>query len=72
MADDAKQDNGSSKEDHKYSADGRFWRIPQWFQGLTSKELEQLRAYHLNLIHFNGRINLISPKTKRNAEKQTK
>ena len=52
----------------KHVIDGRFWRIPEWFQGLSKEQLDALRVYHYELMHFNGRINLISPKSERNAD----
>ena len=48
--------------------DGRHWRIPEWFQGLTTEALHQLQIFHHELITFNGRINLISPRTEKNAD----
>lgn len=44
------------------------WRIPEWFAHLSDVQLEQLRVFHVELISFNGRINLISPRSERNAD----
>ena len=44
------------------------WRVPQWFPNLNKKTLDCLHAYHQELIRFNKRINLISPKTELDAD----
>lgn len=44
------------------------WRVPEWFDYLSDIQLEQLRMFHVELISFNGRINLISPRSERNAD----
>ena len=44
------------------------WRVPEWFAHLSDLQLEQLRVFHVELISFNGRINLISPRSERNAD----
>ena len=55
--------------DPKYiDSEGRFWRIPKWFPDLTPEAQTQLRAYHSELIYFNGRMNLISPRTEKEAD----
>jgi 16S rRNA (guanine527-N7)-methyltransferase len=48
--------------------DGRFWRIKTWFKDLTPTQLEMFEIYHSELIKFNGRINLISPRTEKTAD----
>jgi 16S rRNA (guanine527-N7)-methyltransferase len=48
--------------------DGRFWRLGKWFPELTPVQLEKLQIYHAELIKFNGRINLISPRSERTAD----
>lgn len=48
--------------------DGRHWRIPEWFPELSTEQKDQLKLYHAELIKFNGRINLISPRSERNAD----
>lgn len=50
------------------SIDGKFWRIPEWFEGLSDEALHQLKVYHHELITFNGRMNLISPRTEKAAD----
>ena len=47
---------------------GRLWRIPKWFPELTQRELDLFRSYLSELIHFNGRMNLISPRTEATAD----
>lgn len=49
-------------------SEGRFWRVPEWFPTLSQETLSALRAFHSELIFFNGRMNLISPKTERAAD----
>lgn len=44
------------------------WRIPGWFAHLSELQHEQLKMFHVELISFNGRINLISPRSERNAD----
>ena len=44
------------------------WRIPQWFDDLSDESLNRLKMFHMELISFNGRINLISPRTERNSD----
>lgn len=48
--------------------DGRMWRIREWFPKLSDEVSGKLKAFHYELIHFNGRINLISPRTERFAD----
>jgi 16S rRNA (guanine527-N7)-methyltransferase len=48
--------------------DGRHWRIPEWFPDLPANQMEQLKIYHAELIKFNGRINLISPRSEKTAD----
>jgi 16S rRNA (guanine527-N7)-methyltransferase len=48
--------------------EGRFWRIQEWFPDLNAKTLSSLRAYHSEILYFNGRMNLISPRTEKNAD----
>ena len=47
---------------------GKFWRLTKWFQLLSSDLIDRLRIYHVELIQFNGRINLVSPTTERYAD----
>lgn len=48
--------------------DGRYWRLATWFKDLNPKQLDQLKNYFLELVKFNGRINLISPRTEQTAD----
>lgn len=45
------------------------WRIPEWFPGLADDAAQRLHAFHTELISFNGRINLISPRSEMNADR---
>ncbi|OFZ16668.1 MAG: hypothetical protein A2Z20_01075 [Bdellovibrionales bacterium RBG_16_40_8] len=64
--------DGSTKEDPKresyLDSSGRYWRIPKWFPELQSDLQSRLRDFHAELIHFNGRMNLISPRTEKDAD----
>ena len=46
----------------------RHWRILEWFPELKGEVEQRLRAFHTELIQFNGRINLISVRTEENAD----
>lgn len=54
--------------DSDFDEFGRYWRIPKWFPDLTEKTHLLLRSYLSELIHFNGRMNLISPRTEKFAD----
>jgi 16S rRNA (guanine527-N7)-methyltransferase len=55
--------------DEKYlDKDGRYWRIEKWFPTLPTEAFARLRAFHSELLFFNGRMNLISPKTEKAAD----
>ncbi len=45
-----------------------LWRIDRWFPDLSAHTREQLKIYHNELIFFNGRMSLISPRTERIAD----
>lgn len=45
-----------------------LWRVPEIFPQLGEVILGKLKAYHSELIYFNGRMNLISGRTERNAD----
>lgn len=49
-------------------SDGRYWRIDQWFPNLSEEIRAALKAYHTELLFFNSRINLISPRTEKIAD----
>lgn len=50
------------------SSDSIQWRIQGWFPELDSKAHEKLKCFHEELLKFNGKINLISPRTEKNAD----
>lgn len=56
-----------SKSDQEISQANK-WRLPEWYPELGDTLLQDLRKYHLELIRFNGTINLISPRTEVNAD----
>lgn len=58
----------SDRDEEKRPMEGNFWRIPTWFEDLSETKLNQLKLYHAELIKFNGRMNLISPRTERRAD----
>lgn len=45
-----------------------LWRVPTWFPDLPPAMLENLRRYHQELLKFNGKLNLISRNTERDAD----
>jgi 16S rRNA (guanine527-N7)-methyltransferase len=45
------------------------WRIREWFQDLDERTLERLRIYHLELVRWTKKINLISPATVEEADR---
>ena len=40
-----------------------YWRIREWFPNLSEQAYHDLRLFHVELIRFNEKINLISVKT---------
>ena len=46
----------------------RNWRVKEFFPDLDDDIHEKLRAYFVELIHFNGRINLISTLSEEEAD----
>ncbi len=40
-----------------------FWRIPEWFPEINEANLAKLKIYQDDLILFNARMSLISPRT---------
>ena len=44
------------------------WRLQKWFPDLSEKTHAQLSFYHTELIKFNKRINLISPRSETDAD----
>ncbi|NUN05410.1 MAG: 16S rRNA (guanine(527)-N(7))-methyltransferase RsmG [Bdellovibrio sp.] len=54
------KDNNSNNEQESPTI---FWRIEEWFPGLSPDIKSRLKAYHQELIKFNRTVNLISPKT---------
>lgn len=49
-------------------SEGRHWRLSTWFKDISDEKLTQLAAYHSELLFFNGRMNLISPRTEKDAD----
>lgn len=45
-----------------------LWRVPQWFNHLSPQVLETLRLFHVELLHFNAKVNLIGRGTERDAD----
>lgn len=45
-----------------------LWRVPEWFPFLPSDVVEKFRLYHVELLKFNLRLNLISKNTEREAD----
>jgi 16S rRNA (guanine527-N7)-methyltransferase len=45
------------------------WRIREWFTDLDERALERLRIYHLELVRWNTKINLISSGTSEFADR---
>jgi 16S rRNA (guanine527-N7)-methyltransferase len=45
-----------------------LWRVPQWFKDLAAPKLELLSMFHVELVHFNSKVNLIGRGTEREAD----
>lgn len=45
-----------------------LWRIPKWFPDIDAATENTLHRYHQELMRFNGRINLISRNSEREAD----
>lgn len=45
------------------------WRIPKWFPELSQEKRDLLQKFLYELIHFNGRMNLISARTEKEADR---
>ena len=45
-----------------------LWRLPEWFPQFDSVHMEALRHYHSELLRFNGKLNLISRASEREAD----
>jgi 16S rRNA (guanine527-N7)-methyltransferase len=45
-----------------------YWRIPEWFPRLSVDVEQKLRLFQRDLIHFNGRMSLISPRTEQTSD----
>ncbi len=48
--------------------DNALWRVPEWFPTMDPKLAESVKVYHSELMKFNGRLNLISRNTEREAD----
>lgn len=44
------------------------WRLVRWFPELSEDQHRKLRMFHVELIHFNGRMNLISNRSEKEAD----
>ncbi len=44
------------------------WRVPEWFSDLSIQILDSLRAYYSELIFFNKKMNLVSPRTEEDGD----
>lgn len=49
-------------------SDNALWRIPEWFKTMDPKFAEVMKTYHRELMKFNGKLNLISRNTEREAD----
>lgn len=45
-----------------------YWRIDNWFSDLNPAIRAKLKLYHSELLTFNGRMSLISPRTEKAAD----
>jgi 16S rRNA (guanine527-N7)-methyltransferase len=45
-----------------------LWRVPTWFAALPAETLAMLKTFHVELLKFNGKLNLISRNTEREAD----
>lgn len=45
-----------------------LWRLKTWFPDLTDTQENKLRGFQQELIRFNGRMNLISPRSERESD----
>jgi len=60
--------NEKSQEGERRGEFSRKWRIQDWFDNFDVEKEKKLRAYFIELIHFNGRINLISTRSEENGD----
>ncbi|MCB0341530.1 MAG: 16S rRNA (guanine(527)-N(7))-methyltransferase RsmG [Pseudobdellovibrionaceae bacterium] len=60
----------SDKEDDDLDVrpDGVEWRIASWFPDLPDELVGRLRVFQAELLRFNGRINLVSPRTEAQSD----
>jgi 16S rRNA (guanine527-N7)-methyltransferase len=45
-----------------------LWRVPQWFPKLPPSAIELLKMFHVELLHFNAKVNLIGRGTERESD----
>ncbi len=45
-----------------------FWRVPKWFPHLSEETLHMLQLFHVELLHFNAKVNLIGRGTERESD----
>jgi 16S rRNA (guanine527-N7)-methyltransferase len=59
----------ASKKAEPDNKDGNaLWRVAEWFPALSSEVLTSLKAYQLELLKFNIKLNLISRNTERESD----
>jgi 16S rRNA (guanine527-N7)-methyltransferase len=44
------------------------WRLPEWFKQLSQETIDRLFMFNEELVSFNGRVNLVSPKSEGEAD----
>jgi 16S rRNA (guanine527-N7)-methyltransferase len=49
---------------------GVQWRIGHWFRGLSAEVLQRLETYNTELLRFNPKLNLVSPKSLLEADRE--
>jgi 16S rRNA (guanine527-N7)-methyltransferase len=62
------KDTAAKKPAASAESDNALWRIPEWFATMDPSLAEALKTYHKELMKFNGRLNLISRSTEREAD----
>jgi 16S rRNA (guanine527-N7)-methyltransferase len=66
---DAGDSKGPKTPPATHIAEGtEYWRIREWFPQLPEEAEHKLRLFQKDLIHFNGRMNLISPRTEQASD----
>lgn len=57
-----------TKGEDKRTGGNALWRTSAWFPDLPGNNLKLLKAYHVELMKFNVKLNLISRNTEREAD----